>query len=170
MNKTKKGFTLIELLVVVLIIGILAAVAMPQYSKVVEKSRATEALTILKSVADAKTVVLLSTGCGGDIPWADLDINFTDLQTCGGGPVDGYLGTRNKNFAYSTGGNPGDYYTNECPNIAITAPFAHRHNTNGNDYILYYCPGMGARCKWGGCKKAGFSRYSDCIGDACYAM
>ena len=56
------GFTLIELLVVVLIIGILAAIALPQYEKAVEKSRAAEALTNLRALVNAMQVAKMANG------------------------------------------------------------------------------------------------------------
>ena len=61
-GKSTAGFTLIELLVVVLIIGILAAIAVPQYFKVVEKGKASEAMATLDSLRSAQERFLAATG------------------------------------------------------------------------------------------------------------
>ena len=73
MKNNKKGFTLIELLVVVLIIGILAAMAMPAYFKAVERSRAAEADTLIGSVGGAPARYKMKTG-NFATKWTSLDV------------------------------------------------------------------------------------------------
>ena len=78
-HTASEGFTLIELLVVVLIIGILSAVALPQYNKAVEKSRATEALTMIRAAIQAEEAYYLANGeYTDDMEALDISIPSTD--------------------------------------------------------------------------------------------
>ncbi len=60
MQNKKRGFTLIELLVVVLIVGILAAVAVPQYTKAVERSRLAEVWSTMGTLRQALAVAMMT--------------------------------------------------------------------------------------------------------------
>lgn len=86
----KNGFTLIELLVVVLIIGILSAVALPQYNRAVLKARYSEIQTIISAYKTAAEAYYMANGAYPDY-WHDMDLEppagCTAEDTAVGGPL-----------------------------------------------------------------------------------
>lgn len=94
--KNNKAFTLIEMLTVVLIVGILAAVALPQYEKSVETSRASEAISMVRNIRDAQQIYYMSNGKYSS-RIDDLDIHVPGES---GGQISGSTRKNTKFFSY----------------------------------------------------------------------
>lgn len=74
MSANRRGFTLIELLIVVVIIGILAAVAIPKFANTKEKAFKANMKSDLRNIATAQEAYMYdnSTYYGGSVPSAAL--------------------------------------------------------------------------------------------------
>ena len=92
MINRKKGFTLIELLAIVVIIGILAAIAVPQYHKAVERARIAKALPLFKSIFDAQQRAYLELG---EYP---IDVDLLDITV----PYDTKQDLKDGRFIYNS--------------------------------------------------------------------
>ena len=76
----RRGFTLIELLIVIIIIGILTTMAIPQYTKMVDKAKRVEAITMLSSIGTASIMYYIQYG----MTTSTVDDDYLDITVPSG--------------------------------------------------------------------------------------
>ena len=117
--KSRMGFTLIELLVVIVIIGILAAIAIPMYTNSMQRARRADAKTALEQLRAAQEMRRAEQG--------GYSTDLTELRTTWGVQVNP-VGDYNLQWA-------GGFALNANSFTAEAAPFTARQLTDGSLFI-----------------------------------
>jgi prepilin-type N-terminal cleavage/methylation domain-containing protein len=123
LRRNQRGFTLVELMIVVIIVGILAAVAIPMYQGATERAKASEAVAALGTIRGAMRVYFAEHGTYENANFTDgdqvtngdvLDVSDNDL-------LGRYFSTECYTFDGDAAANA---FTIECDGASSTAPNA----------------------------------------------